>query len=334
GDELIAEERGFPLLRLGATTIDKWGLDGADARYLAARIRGDGVYRLHGTLGTARLIAMQSFTMAGGFQAFDSMSGEAFGADADRRVDLRISATRPEGWTGPWLRLAPAATNLLVREYFNDWEREEVSRLVLERLDAPEPRTGDPAAGRLARIAAAFGGRAALWLPRAAQTREHLVNRFTRPPNQASQGLKDNVYGQGWFQVPEGSALVIELDAPDALLWSFQLGNTWWESLDYVNHTGSLNGHQAVASSDGRYRLVISQEDPGVPNWLDPSGHPEGMVLYRYQQARNAPVPKARRVPLAELRQTLPEDTPEVTPQQRALEIARRREHASRRWSP
>lgn len=334
GDELIGEQTGFPLLRLGATTIDKWGLDGADAKYQGARVDDKGVYRLHGRLGTARLIAMQSFTMEGGYQAFASMSGDAFAPDASRAVDIRISAQRPEGWTGPWLELGAGATNLLVREYFGNWATEEPSRLVIQRLDSPQAPASDPAGERLARMAGAFASRAELWLRRSAQTRQHLTNRFTRPPNQTSQGLKDNVYGQGWFRVPEGSALVIEFDAPDALLWSFQLGNYWWESLDYVNHTGSLNGDQALASSDGRYRLVISQRDPGVPNWLDPSGHPEGMVLYRYQQAKNAPVPKATLVPFAKLREFLPSDTPTVTPPQRALEIAARRDHASRRWAP
>ena len=71
------------------------------------------------------------------------------------------------------------------------------------------------------------------------------------------------------------------------------LGNTEVAALRTV-------GFQAVKSSDGRYRLVIALEVPGVPNWLDPAGHAEGVIIYRYQNApAENPVPVARVVPIA-----------------------------------
>ncbi len=333
-DVLVAEDASFPLLRLGASTIDKWGLDGADAKYLTARIRGDGVYRLHGRLGSATLIALQTFTMDPEYRPFASLSGDGWQAAPDGRIDLRISAERPEGWSGTWLPTDPEATDLFVREYFADWENETPSELFLERLDVPAAPPAPDLAGRLERMADGFAHRAPMWLQRSGRVRSWVVNDFRGPPEATEQGLKDNVYGQGWFQISRDEALLIELDAPDALLWSFQLGNFWWESLDYVNRTGSLNGHQAVASSDGRYRIVVAREDPGVPNWLDPASHPEGAILYRYQQSKNAPKPEARLVPVAELRAALPPDTPTVTREQRRAEIAARRAHATRRWAP
>ena len=155
-----------------------------------------------------------------------------------------------------------------------------------------------------------------------------------RSSSAGGQGLADNLYGTGWFALEPDEVLLIELDPPDALLWSFQLGNFWWESRDYVNRTGSLNGDQAVASSDGRYRIVIAAEDPGVPNWLVTAGHPEGAILYRYQQARNNPRPSVRVLSRADLAGALPADTPRVTPEQRGESIARRRAHAAERWAP
>jgi len=113
-----------------------------------------------------------------------------------------------------------------------------------------------------------------------------------------------------------------------------EVGNFWWQSLDYVNRSGSLNSHQAVKSSDGRYRLVIAHEDPGVPNWLDPGGYSEGMILYRYQQSKTAPRPTLELVPASELAKHLPADTKQVSSEERRAEIARRRDHAARRWSP
>jgi hypothetical protein len=333
---LIDGQTAFPLLRLTASTIGSWGLDGADAKYLQARVEGDGEYRLVGRLGSARLIAIQLFTMRPDYEPFAFLSGDALAPGEDGAFELRISGERPAGWDGPWLPLDPRATTLLVREYFNDWENELPSQLRIERLDEGGGlgRAGDPGA-LLGAIAETFALRAPMWLERSQQVRRFFENDFySGGDEENAQGLADNVYGSGWFALEPNEALLITLDAPDALLWSFQLGNFWWESTDYVNGTASLNGHQAVPSSDGRYRVVIALEDPGVPNWLDPAGHTEGAMLYRFQKARNAPEPEVSVVPLAELAGQLPPDTPVVTAEERRREIAARRAHVSRRWEP
>jgi hypothetical protein len=102
-----------------------------------------------------------------------------------------------------------------------------------------------------------------------------------------------------------------------------------------VDHSSSLNGFQAVKSGDGRYRLVVALEDPGVPNWLDPAGHSEGVIIYRYQKAPDVnPIPVARVVARSKLRETLPADTPRVSAEARKAEIRMRQQHAARRWAP
>jgi len=336
-DVLTARDAAFPLLRLGASTINKTGLDSADAKYTGASIAGSGTYRLRGTLGNARLIALQAVAKGPPFRAFGRLSGSGLAPDAEGQFEVMLAPERPADWEGPWIQTGPDATDLLIREYFGDWQAEQPSTMRLERVDAvgaAAPMTMSESADLLGAMAEKFAGRAPIWQPRVQQVRYHMRNRLFPAAAAGSQGLADNLYGTGWFALEPGEAMLVELDAPEALLWSFQLGNFWWESLDYVNRTGSLNGDQAVASSDGRYRLVISATDPGVPNWLDTGGHPEGFILYRYQQAKNNPRPKVRVLPLAELAAALPPDTPKVTPEARSEEIAQRREHAARRWAP
>lgn len=333
---LAARDPSFPLLRLGATNLNKAGFDGADAKYMRAPIVAGGAYRLHGTLGDARLIALQAIDMGPPFRAFGSLSGGDLAPDANGRFEVMLAPERPEGWAGPWLETGTSAIQLIVREYFGDWAVERPSTMILERLDAADPAPALTLASSqqlLQRAAVTFAGRAPIWLPRVVKTRQHFTNRLS-PGTNTGQGLADNFYGHGWFALEPGQALLIELDAPDALLWSFQIGNFWWESLDYVGRTGSLNGDQAVVSSDGRYRLVIAAEDPGVANWLDTGGHPEGPILFRYQQSKNNPMPTARLVALAELRGALPADTPGVSPEARRQDLAARRAHAARRWAP
>jgi hypothetical protein len=175
-----------------------------------------------------------------------------------------------------------------------------------------------------------------MWLGRSIQTRRFLTNRARNMASEGDgeQGLRDNVYGAGWFEVDEETVLVIEFEEPEALLWSIQVGNYWWESLDYVTGTGSLNGNQAFTNSDGKVRVVIALNDPGVPNWLDTDGHPEGMFIYRFQQATKSADPTLRVIPASELRAALPSDTPSVSMEQRAAEIAMRKLHAAQRWAP
>lgn len=334
--ELLAQPGELALLRVGATTLNKWGLDGADAKYIGADLDPTGTYRLSGRKGNARLIAVQTAQMAPRYRAFASITGEEFDAAGDGSFEVMLAGERPAGWDGPWLELDANSTSLLMREYFGDWEREHPGEYFLTRVDAAPaspPLSLDESAALLMRSAARFETRAPQWLPRVQPIRDHLVNRL-RIGSAGDGGLQTNVYGNGLFRLAPDEVAIIELEAPQAALWSFQLGNVWWESLDYVNRTGSLNGDQAVPGSDGRYRLVIAHEDPGVPNWLDTAAHPEGMILFRYQLTENAPEPTIELAKLADLTSTLPADTPRVTPEGRAEEIAVRRAHAARRWAP
>lgn len=327
----------LPLLRLGATTSHKWGLDGADAKYVVARVDGQGVYRLHGRLGDARIVAVQTASDRGEFRAFASTQRDGLRADADGRFELVIAVERPEDWGGAFLPSDPAANMLLVREYFGDWSAEAPSSFFVERLDAseaPPPLTMESAAALLDEAASVFASRAPYWLSRSERIRDGLANRVVGNALASGQGLAGNYYGSGAFELAPGEALVLTFDEPDALLWSVQLGNIWWESLDYLNHTASLNSEQAFVNADGRVRIVIANEDPGVANWLDAAGHPSGQILFRFQQTKNQPETDAAVVAFSSLRERLPSDTPDVGATQRAAEIAARRNHAARRWAP
>jgi hypothetical protein len=172
------------------------------------------------------------------------------------------------------------------------------------------------------------------WKGRMDQIRASHDNSLAPPGLLGDVGLGDILYGTGWFDLEMDEAMLIELTPPDAVHWSFQLGNYWGEFLDFANFTSSTNGHQAKPSSDGVYRLVIARTDPRVPNWLDTAGHREGMIFYRYHLTKSKPMPTARRVKLSELPGLLPADTPRVTQEERRAEIDRRRTAVIHRWAP
>ncbi len=125
----------------------------------------------------------------------------------------------------------------------------------------------------------------------------------------------------GSFQLAPDEALVVEVEPPRGLYWSYSLGNPWWETIDYGRHQSSLNGHQAVVDDDGVLRVVIAHDDPGVANWLDTAGHSEGPIILRCVRTETAPVPTTRVVPFADVAAALPPDTRRVTVDERAAVI-------------
>jgi hypothetical protein len=138
-------------------------------------------------------------------------------------------------------------------------------------------------------------------------------------------GMRGQAYGMGHFQCEPGEAVIVEFAVPRCHHWGVALANAYWEAVEYATHQSSLNGHQARRDADGCFRGVVCQEDPGVPNWLDPAGNVDGTLTARFLHAEEAPMVRFTRLPLAALREALPADTPQVTPDERAASLARRR---------
>ena len=154
-------------------------------------------------------------------------------------------------------------------------------------------------------------------------------------PIRMAGALVKQTYWPANFKFDAGEALIIETEIPSrAPYWNIQLNDPLFNALEYVYRLSSTNGAMATLSSDGRFRAVISLEDPGVPNWLDPAGYTEGGIYGRWYDCDSEPLPTIKRVKLAELRDHLPADTPVVTPEQRAeeLRIRVRACQRRRRW--
>jgi hypothetical protein len=60
------------------------------------------------------------------------------------------------------------------------------------------------------------------------------------------------------------------------------LWNKHMQTLEYRNRTSSVNGAQLSLDEDRSYRIVISERDPGVGDWLDTGGHSKGTIFWRF----------------------------------------------------
>ena len=121
------------------------------------------------------------------------------------------------------------------------------------------------------------------------------INGFMPPIDLTEMGAAaENRPVIGRFELEPDEALILEVEPPKGVYWSYSLGNQWWETIHYGRHQSSLNGHQASIDSDGMLRVVICSQDPGVANWLDTAGHSNGAMLLRCVRTETAPVPSAR----------------------------------------
>jgi hypothetical protein len=319
-----------PQFRYHITKFKGEAMPSSDARYQRAEIDGAGVYRISGQLGNAAHITLQAYSGVGARETFDLESM----MDDERRFDIVVG-----GELGEANRMVVSADAEMIqlREYFSDWDGAEFSRVAIERLDrGPRglPTTAARIEKALARAVLPLGTRVPFWAGRMERIRATHDNEISAARTLGDVGLGGLYYGEGWFDLEEDEALVIEFERPVAVHWSYQLGNYWSQTIDWANFTSSTNGHQARVDSDGRVRLVVARVDPGVPNWLDTAGHREGVILYRYHKPESKPVPTTKLVKLAELRGNLPAETPVVSIVERAAQVERRRAHERRRWQP
>jgi len=312
-----------------------------DDIYLYSPIRGDLTYRVSGNRGTVKLV---TFTARKGLVGLiDDLSEQQFTRDLDDReltiapdgsFEVIFSARRPDGYQGDWIEIDPRVDVMLVRYRSYDWVNEVDPRISIECLDdVPlKPRLGSDEIIKRIKQMAGFPARyAKVFMAMQNGVKESVgVNVFE--PVRYQGGLSQQIYLPAVFEFDEDEALILETELPGRCeYWNFQLNDPYFNAIEYVYRLSHINGITARISSDGKFRAVISLEDPGVPNWMDPAGFREGTIYGRWYDFDSEPTPTLKRVKLADLRAHLPADTPVVTRRERAAELRERVRAAQRR---
>lgn len=347
-EDKILQEPDFPLFRILDLRIRDGG-DSADQRYLMAEIRGGTAYRVWGNRGKHRRLDFQIFagepwSPKGGSVA-STLASDDLEVQADGSFEILLSPERPAQHTGNWLKNPAAGTTVIVRQIFGDWKTELPGEVHIDRVGAEgalkPPVDRAEMARRLSAAAEALRLNAKVW-----PTFADRLYFAGKPDNTISApsdpsrlgGLTGRWMASGNYHLKDDEALVLKLwPSVPANYISVQLVDRWMSSLEYANRQSMLNLDQARRASDGAYYFVISGRDPGVPNWLDTVGTERGAILIRYDgmQGRQIPAsefPRVQKMSLAELAKVLPSDTPKVSAEERAADIAERRRHVQRRF--
>jgi hypothetical protein len=295
------------------------------------------------------------------------LDSTALAVEPDGSFEILLAPERPAGHRGNFLatRAVRGAREpggesrvytsrwVVLRELFHDWEREDPLDLEIVRLGAegrhPEPLAPERAAAMLRRVGEIVDHQMRYWnefyavvLETYADTngdgRRFMPRNDLNAPNTAGQwgGQATNVYAGGVYDLGPDEALLIEVRVPvPPAYMGFHLSNLWGESHDFANHQSSLNGFQAERDPDGAFRYVVAHRDPGIPNWVDTTGLPEGFLSFRWAYPtppERMPETRVTRLAFDRIRAQLPPGTRSVPAQERRETVRIRQAHVQRRY--
>ena len=241
---------------------------------------------------------------------------------ADGTFVVTADATPADGRRNH-LQLPPGTANILVRDTLENWALELPNELTVQRLDVQ---------------------RAPLEVQKSIdESLRFIAGVWKNPPNRLfpvvrglSDGVKGGVVAVNRFRLKSDEALIITLDSLGAKYVGIEVTDPWMRSADYAQRSTSLNDTQAEVGADGYLTYVLSNQDPGIHNWLDASGLHEGILLVRWEVLPGAAqvdkaVREIRIVKLSNLAAALPAGTTRIDAAQRQQWLAERRTSYERR---
>jgi hypothetical protein len=284
----------------------KFYMDNPDCLYWVAEIAKGGRYRVDGVARGAVFTSINVYAGAGlEAQTVARVTSDDLKLDADGRFSITLGGDEADA-RGQWAAIPEGANMLWVRQFYDERDKMD-GACSITRLD----RIATPAVIEPARFARRLSNMGAT-LDQASKVMAHggrspEVRNGLREWSEMQGGAVYTEpgihYQRGAWDLEPGQALVIEGQMSPARHMSVLLYSRFLNTLDYKNRVVSLTGPWVKTDADGRFRVVIAGEDPGVANWLDTEGRPYGIFVIRWLQPSVTPVlPSARVVTLAELK--------------------------------
>lgn len=310
----------FPVLFQSQNPWSKLIGDNPDTNYYFCTIDSQYDYRVWGNKGNAPYVGLTLGTDIFRGSAPKGKTGttgqaylDQFECDEDGNFELFLSATEKPG---NWMKLEPYTAHVAFRETFPDRSKARPAVLHLERVGNERPPELQPEV-----LAERLGGAASflIWIITAvvgmggmSKANQNVIAGRQGSATVKKQGREvtthtdtDMYYQSGNWRLEPGQAWVVKILAPpnDYAYWGFVISNPWLESHDYFRTRTGLTNETGVKNSDGSMTVVIAQEDPGVPNWLDCGSRLEGYAVLRWILAGDAvPDPECKIVALEDVK--------------------------------
>lgn len=273
----------------------RWlGASGPDIDYDVANVQPGTRYRISGTRGGSSYVGICVYANDPSGAARAMVANVDVDTLADSRGHFEYSFEHP------------AATRVIIRQYFHNRTAQERGAWAIERLE-PTPTTAAALPsraevdGRVTMLAHSVRWNAQLnrlWGADLRATPNRLVLQ-TADDIVAAVPNPDVTYAFGWWRLQPDERLEIDVAPPDETskcrYWGLQVCDRWFQS--HPDRMMNINDRSVVADSDGSIRLIIAAEDPGHPNWLRTHGHSIGTMFFRWLHHTPDALPICRVVP-------------------------------------
>lgn len=306
-----------PEFRRIVTNGRKFTGDNSDAIYFDAPVSPDYEYVIHGTMTGAVYFSMttECNSERGNMPTHTGsvLNDTQIDVNEDGEFTIHVGGEERDR---NWIPLVDGASRITTRHYFenerpagNDpFSEPRLAIKVVNRKAVPTPPCDTSIASGIRRVSEFLRSRT-LEMPRMADNPPPFVslvpNQFPKPVPPGDYGLSalDATYAMAPFFLGPDEALVITGRWPTCRFANVCLWNRFQQTFDYANRSVTLNRTQTKLEPDGRFRMVIAHEDPGLSNWLDTEGNAFGMVFWRFFLAEgDVETPASEVVKLADLK--------------------------------
>jgi hypothetical protein len=307
----------------------RWGIDNPDSIYRVIPISGDERYEIRGRVGANRMTENYFTLWDENMGTVDVLDGRTMEVDSDGSFVITVDA-EPANGRPNHVQSGPSAHEFYIRDVMLDWGTDDPNEFTIHRLGG-DPTTPARTRDEQAELTVKFMHHYANF------TGKLSYGTMKRPPNDFALawsadhtgGLRHQVYVGGRYELAPGEAFVVDVSDGGAEYFTVPIANMWGTTLDILDTTASLNKAQAKPNEDGTYTFVIAGEDPGIHNWIDTCGLPDGHLTLRMAEfPEGGPsedlAAKGRVVRLDALERELP-DAPRVDAAGRAAQLAERR---------
>ena len=334
--EMENHDPKFPELLHYFDPLRKQGGDNTDAHYSGAPINGQDFYRISGHRGNAQYFAitiLENGNTPWGGAVVNTRLGQDLVVDDEGRFELIIGPEQPAELDikkTNWMQTSAASYRITFRQFFADWLNEKPMEANIERIgqDNKTPLFTAKALSKGLK-------KTSDWVNWSSTYWADMIDKWKATPNtfmsygELEKNKIDFTPGGApiiaYWKIPADEALILRVTPPTADYWAVEFGNYWWETMDYRYRFSSTNCHHARLEQDGELLIIISHADIGAKNWLDPCGHEEGYITYRWIGSDHYPKPTAEQLSIEALEKKYPELIGKISEQQRTDDMLERR---------
>lgn len=271
----------------------RWGIDNPDSVYRVIPISHDQSYVIRGKLGKQQFNENHFTLWDEDMKTIGLISGNNIHADKDGNFEITVNSSGPRDIKNH-IQTSLGSKEFYIRDTIIDWENDRPNILEIENISKHKLNNKFDRKQQIKIVKEymkKWATNTTRWNQQALSKPE---NEFSFKIDRDTDGaLRNQVYLLGHFNLPsKDHCLHLEIFLDGAKYFIAPITNIWGTTNEIMFKNGSLNNYQSKINESGTYSYILSQKDPGVHNWLDPSGLSEGILTLRWSGFPNEVVGK------------------------------------------